>query len=114
MQDQTIDRLAIVIAYQWQSKGLIRTLKGHGFVATIVDAVGGLLREGMTTLVVGTPERRLPSFFALVRNACPGSTRFIPFDAETEFPWLPESELVVVRAGGANIFVLPVEDFVQL
>ncbi len=114
MQDRTIDRLAVVVAYQWQSKGLIKTLKEHNFTATVVDAVGGLLREGMTTLVVGTPEGRLPSFFALVRNACPGSTRFIPLDAEVEFPWLPESELVVVRAGGANIFVLPVEQFVQL
>jgi uncharacterized protein YaaQ len=114
MEEQTIDRLAVVIAYQWQSKGLIKTLKEHSFTATIVDAVGGLLREGMITLVVGTPKRRLPTFFALVRNACPGSTRFIPFDAEMEFPWLPESELVVVRAGGASIFILPVEEFVQL
>lgn len=114
MEEHTIDRLAVVIAYQWQSKGLIQTLKDHSFTATIVDAVGGLLREGMVTLVVGTPERRLPTFFALVRNACPGSTRFIPVDAEMEFPWLPESELVIARVGGANIFVLPVEQFIQL
>lgn len=114
MQEHTIDRLAVVIVYQWQYKGLIRTLKEHNFTVTVVDAVGGLLREGMITLVVGTPERRLPSLFALVRNTCPGSTRFIPFDAGMEFPWLPESELVVVRAGGANVFVLPVEEFIQL
>ena len=114
MQEPTIDRLAIVIAYQWQAKGLLKTLKERGFAATVVDAVGGLLREGMVTLVVGTPGRRLPSLFTVIRNACPGSTRFIPFDAEMEYPWLPESELVVVRAGGANVFVLPVEDFVQL
>jgi uncharacterized protein YaaQ len=114
MQESTIDRLAIVIAYQWQARGLLKALKERKFAATVVDAVGGLLREGMVTLVVGTPERRLASLFVVIRNACPGSTRFIPFDAEMEYPWLPESELVVVRAGGANVFVLPIEDFVQL
>jgi uncharacterized protein YaaQ len=114
MADSVIDRMAIVIAYQWQSKSLIQTLRERGFSATIVDGVGGLLREGMVTLVAGLPARRLPSFLALVRDVCPGSTRYIPFDAEMEYPWLPESELVEVRAGGANIFVLPVERFVQL
>lgn len=114
MADPVVDRMAIVIAYQWQSKCLIRTLRERSFTATVVDGIGGLLREGMVTLVVGLPERRLPSFLALVRDVCPGSTRYIPFDAEMDYPWLPESELVEVRAGGANVFVLPVERFIQL
>ncbi|MBN1246194.1 MAG: cyclic-di-AMP receptor [Anaerolineae bacterium] len=114
MADPVIDRMVIVIAYQWQSKSLMRCLREHNFTVTIVDGIGGLLREGMVTLVAGLPARRLPSFLALVRDTCPGSTRYIPFDAEMDYPWLPDSELVEVRAGGANVFVLPVERFVQL
>lgn len=114
MSELVVDRMAIVIVYQWQSKALLKSLRRHGYAATVVDAVGGLLHEGLITVVVGLPQRRLPSFVALVRDACPGSTRFIPFDAEMEFPWLPESELVEVRAGGANLFILPVEHFIQL
>jgi uncharacterized protein YaaQ len=114
MADSTVDRMAIVITYQWQSKTLIKTLLKHEFAATIVNSVGGLLHEGMVTLVAGLPVRRLPSFLALIRDVCPGSTRYIPFDAELDYPWIPESELVEVRAGGANVFILPVERFVQL
>jgi len=108
------DRLAIVIVYQWQAKGLQEDLKEHRFASTIVDATGGLLREGMVTLVAGTSEKRLPSLLSVIRNACPGSTRYIPYEAQTEFPWQPECEIVVVRAGGATVFVVPVEQFLQL
>jgi uncharacterized protein YaaQ len=111
---QAIDRVAIVIVYRWQAKALIEALTARGFAATVVDATGGLLREGIVTMVVGLPRRRLPTFFSLVRDVCPASTRYIPYDAEAEFPWHPECELVVVRAGGANVFVVPVERFVQL
>jgi uncharacterized protein YaaQ len=111
---QVIDRVAVVIVYRWQAKGLMEALLAREFSATIVDATGGLLREGIVTMVVGLPQRRLPTFFSLVRDVCPASTRYIPYDAEAEFPWHPECELVVVRAGGANVFVLPVEQFLQL
>ena len=108
------DRVAVVIVYRWQSKLLTETLNAQGFGATVVDASGGLLHEGMVTMVVGLPHRRLPTFFSIVRSTCPASTRYIPYDAEAEFPWHPESELVVVRTGGANVFVIPVERFLQL
>ena len=111
---QVVDRVAVVIVYRWQAKGLTEALTSSGFTATVVDATGGLLREGVVTMVVGLPQRRLPTFFSLVRDVCPSSTRYIPYDAEAEFPWHPECELVVVRAGGASVFIVPVESFVQL
>ena len=109
-----IDRVAVVIVYRWQAKGLMEALTARDFSATIVDATGGLLREGIVTMIVGLPKRRLPTFFSIIRDVCPASTRYIPYDAEVEFPWHPECELTVVRAGGANVFVLTVKQFVQL
>ena len=109
-----IDRVAVVTVYRWQSKILTEALGAEGFASTVVDASGGLLEEGMVTMVVGLPHKRLPTFFSIVRSTCPASTRYIPYDAEAEFPWHPESELVVVRTGGANVFIVPVEHFVQL
>jgi uncharacterized protein YaaQ len=109
-----IDRVALVIVYQWQAKLLLEALQNSGFNTTVVHATSGLLREGLVTLLVGTPKRRLPTLFCLVRDACPGSTRFIPHDADIGFPWQPECEVVVVRTGGATAFVMPVDQFVQL
>lgn len=114
MPDQTIDRMAIAFVYQWQSKGLMQALKSQRFTATIVDAKGGFLRQGMMTLIVGTSKRRMPTLFRLVRDYCPASTRYIPFEVDMELPWYPESEAVEVRVGGATVFVVPVEQFAQL
>lgn len=114
MTQPGIDRLAIVIVYKWQAKGLAETLTEHNLDATIVNATGGLLQEGMVTMAVGTAHKRLPTLFSLIRDTCPGSTRYIPYDAQMEFPWQPECEIAVVRAGGATVFVVPIEQFVQL
>jgi len=109
-----IDRAAIVIVPRWQAPGLTEALTARHYAVTVVDASGGLLGQGMITLLIGLPQRRLPSFFAMVRDICPGTTRYIPYDAEAEFPWHPECELVEVRTGGATVFVVPIEQFVQL
>lgn len=112
MVEQPVDRLVIILLHQWQLKGLLDTLRERRFTATVVDATGGLLRERMVTLVVGTSKRRLPYLFTLVRDACPASTRYLPL--EMNMPFEIESELVEVRVGGAIATVVPVEQFVQL
>lgn len=110
----TIDRAAIVIVPRWQAPGLTEVLTARKYAVTVVDAAGGLLGQGAVTLLVGLPQRRLASFFALVRDVCPDTTRYIPYDVEAEFPWHPECELVEVHTGGATVFVVPIEQFVQL
>lgn len=111
---EKISRMIVVILYRWQLKNLMAAFKEHGFSATIVDAQGGFLREGMVTVMVGTTERRLPYFFCLLRDQCPSSTRYIPFEVDMDLPWYPESEMVEVRVGGAIAFVVPVDNFLQL
>lgn len=114
MAENKVNRLVVLIVYRWQYKGLIEALNAHNYAATAIYATGGLLREGMVTLVIGTSQQRMPALFALVRDTCPASTRYIPYDAEMAIPWAPECEVVVIRAGGATAFVVPVERFVQL
>ncbi len=114
MAGEQIDRLVVLIVYRWQYKGLIEALTKRNYAATVIHATGGLMHEGMVTLVIGTSHRRLPALFCLVRDTCPASTRYIPYDVDMMIPWEPECEIVVIRAGGATAFVVPVERFVQL
>jgi uncharacterized protein YaaQ len=114
MADGQVDRLVVLIVYRWQYKSLIEALTANKYSATAIHATGGLMHEGMVTLVLGTPHRRLPALFCLVRDTCPASTRYIPYDVDMTLPWEPECEVVVIRAGGVSAFVLPVEQFVQL
>lgn len=113
MPDQTIDRMAITIIDGGQSKDLLKALNQQGFSVTIVDAVGGFLHEAMVTLIVGLSAERLPEFYELVKKQCPSRTRYVPMGVELSLsPGYPM--MIEARVGGATIFVLPVERFVQL
>jgi uncharacterized protein YaaQ len=106
--------MVLVILHRWQLKNLMTSFREHDFSATIIDAQGGFLREGMVTLIAGTSQRRLPYFFCLLPDHCPSTTRYLPFEVDMDLPWYPESEMVEVRVGGAVAFVVPVENFLQL
>ena len=113
MDRETIDRLAITIVDGSQSRDLVKVLNEAGFSATIVDAVGGFLHEALVTLLVGFPQSHLPQFYDVVREQCPRRTRYVPMGVELSLtPGYPM--MIEASVGGATVFVLPVERFVQL
>ena len=113
MHQETIDRLAITIVDGSQSRDLIKVLNAEGFSVTIVDAVGGFLHEALMTLLIGLSKSRLPRFFAIVREQCPRRTRYVPMGVELSLtPGYPM--MIEASVGGATVFILPVERFVQL
>lgn len=113
MNQETINRLAITIVDGSQSRDLIKVLNEEGFSVTIVDAVGGFLHEALMTLLIGLPQSRLSRFFAIVREQCPRRTRYVPMGVELSLtPGYPM--MIEASVGGATVFILPVERFVQL
>ncbi len=113
MQQGTVDRIAIIIVDGSQSRNLTQALNDRGFPVTLLDAVGGFLHEAMVTLMVGLSHSRLPQFFEQVREHCPGRTRYMSMGAEgSMMPGFPM--MIETRLGGATVFVLPVERFIQL
>ena len=113
MHQETIDRLAIAIVDGSQSRDLTQALNKEQFPVTIVDAVGGFLHEALVTLLIGLPSARLPKFFAVVREQCPRRTRYVPMGVELSLtPGYPM--MIEASVGGATVFILPVERFVQL
>jgi len=113
MPEELIDRMAITIVDGSQSRDLIKALNQDHFPVTTLDAVGGFLHEAMVTLVVGMAESRLPDFFTLIRELCPCRTRYVPMGVELSLsPGYPM--MIEARVGGATVFILPVERFVQL
>jgi uncharacterized protein YaaQ len=111
--EPTIDRLVVTIVDGSQSRDLIKALNEQGFRVTLVNAVGGFLHDAMVTLFIGTDARRLPELFALLRELCPRRTRYVPMGVEMAMaPGHPA--MIEVYVGGASVFVLPIEGFVQL
>ena len=113
MQQLATDRMAITIVDGTQSKDLIKALNEQGFYVTILDAIGGFLHEALVTLMIGMPHHQLPQFFATIRQRCPSRIRYVPMGGELSLaPGYPM--MIEARVGGATVFILPVERFIQL
>ncbi len=113
MENAALDRLAITIVDGSQVRGLTQALNEHNFRVTTIDAVGGFLHDSLVTLLVGLSQARLAECFALVRQHCPRRIRYVPMGVEMALaPGYPM--MIEAHVGGASVFVVPVERFVQL
>ena len=85
----------------------------HGFRATVISTTGGFLREGNTTLFVGTDDQKVAKAIEVLRQACRRRTQWVSPLPTLEGPGLEMSEPIEVSVGGAVIFVMNVEQFIQ-
>ncbi len=108
-----IDRMAIAIVDGSQVRGLLAALREAGFRTTLIDAVGGFFHEAMVTLLVGLPQKEVPAFLRLVEKFCPRRRRYVAMNVGGGMP-LAQPMMIETSVGGATIFIVPVERFVQL
>jgi uncharacterized protein YaaQ len=108
---QSDQKLLIVITSDSDADVLIRKLVQRGYPATKVSSTGGFLRRGSATTFSGVDAEDVENVLAIIRDACQARTEFVPAQAlpfpESIYP----TEPVEVRAGGAIVFVVPVERF---
>ena len=87
-------------------------LSEKGFSVTKLASTGGFLRAGMTTLICGLNEERIPEFVDILEKKCKSRKQITSVNAthtganESYAPYPVE-----VTVGGATIFVLNVEEF---
>lgn len=86
-------KLVIAIIRDSDSEAVIQALVSVGLRVTRVASTGGLFRRGMATLLIGVEPERLDETLQIVRSHC-----------------------APVEAGQkrGTIFVVPVEEFVQV
>ncbi len=108
-----IDRMAIAIVDGSQARRLLDALREADFRVTVVDAIGGFFHEAMVTLIVGMEHERLDAFFRIVEAHCPRRRRYVSLNVVPSAP--PAAPMMIeASVGGATVFVVPVERFVQL
>ncbi len=105
-------KLVVVIVHNRDKGKLTDELVKAGFKFTVIGSTGGFLREGNTTMLIGTPEEDLPSLRKVIGANC--STRdqlvnVIPFESAPPGAFVPNP--VKVPVGGAVVFVLNAEQF---
>jgi uncharacterized protein YaaQ len=111
----TSDRQLILAIVQDEDAGpVIEALTAAGFRATRINTVGGFLRKGNATILVGVEKQQLHRALLIIRDNCETRTEYFvptaPGEVGEPYPLDP----IQVQVGGATIFVLDVERFERL
>ena len=106
-------KLIMAIFSSDDTREVLDRLTKAGFRATVIGTTGGFLREGNTTIFLGTEDEKVPEIIDLLRRTCRRRSQWVSPLPTLEGPGLEMSEPIEISVGGAVIFVLNVEQFVQ-
>ncbi len=105
-------KLIIAIVQDEDSESTVRALTERGMRVTRLATTGGFLHRGNATLLVGVEDNQVESVMAVLRQTCRRRTVFTTLVSET--PMMLPSSVVEVEVGGATVFVLQMDKFVQV
>src|SRR6266508_3459336 len=107
-------QLILAIVQDEDAGPVIEALTGEGFRATRINTVGGFLRKGNATILVGVERDRLHRALLIIRDNCETRTEYFvptaPGEVGEPYPLDP----IQVQVGGATVFVLDCERFERL
>jgi uncharacterized protein YaaQ len=107
-------KLIMAIVSSDDSREVLNRMTKAGFRATVISTTGGFLREGNTTMFLGTDDQKVAQALDILRQACRRRTQWVSPLPTLEGPGLEMSEPIEVSVGGATAFVMNVEQFVQV
>ena len=90
---------------------VVRHLAKSGFFSTKLTSVGGFLKEGNVTIMVGVEVERFDEALEIINKYSHSRTKLVPTPSlEGMDSPLAETEVTV---GGATVFVLDCEQFLR-
>ncbi|RFU66939.1 hypothetical protein D0469_16670 [Peribacillus saganii] len=107
-------KMIIAVVQDKDSNKLSSALVEHNFRATKLATTGGFLKSGNTTFMIGTDDIRVDKALQIIKDNCQSREQLVApvspmggnADAYVPYP-------VQVEVGGATVFVLPIENFLQ-
>lgn len=107
-------KLILAVVQDQDSNRLSKVLVENNFRATKLATTGGFLRSGNTTFMIGTEDIRVERALQIIKENCRSRDQLVapvsPMGGNAEsFVLYP----VEVEVGGATVFVLPIEQFLQ-
>ncbi len=106
------DKLILASVQAEDADDALGALTRRGLRVTRLASTGGFLRQGNTTLIIGTVAARVDEALEVLRSTCRTRSAHVAVPAEP--PSLVHSYLIEVEVGGAIVFVLDVEHFEQI
>lgn len=107
-------KLIVAVVQDQVGNRLSKALMDHNYRATKLATTGGFLRSGNTTFLIGTDDNQVERALRIIKENCGTREQLIvptsPMggngDSYVPYP-------IKVEVGGATVFVLPVEQFLQ-
>jgi len=107
-------KLVVAVVQDKDSPKLAQNLVKAGIRATKLASTGGFLHAGNTTFLIGTPAEQLNDVLETIQTSCKSREQIVtpmsPMGSQLE-SYVPYP--VSVQVGGATVFVLDIEQFVQ-
>jgi len=107
-------KLILAIVQEKDSRRLIDALMDAQFQTTMLASTGGFLREGNTTIIIGTDEGRVDDALAVIQKICCVREKLISPVPPVVDPVSYIVEPVKVKVGGAIVSVLNVDRSVKI
>jgi uncharacterized protein YaaQ len=112
--ESQVDRIVLMVVAQDDADALSNALIQAQFSVTRIGSTGGFLRKGSATLLSGVNHVDVDGVLEIVKSECQEREEMVPLQGlplagDAAF----SSRIVQITAGGAVIFVLPVERFVK-
>ena len=107
-------KLILAVVQDQDSNKLMNALVDNNFRATKLASTGGFLKSGNTTFMIGTEDIRVDKALQIIQDNCKSRDQLVapisPMggNADSYVPYPVE-----VEVGGATVFVLPIEKFLQ-
>ena len=108
-------KLVIAIVQDKDSHRLSNALVKSNYRATKLASTGGFLKAGNTTFFIGVDDEKVEDVLRLIKDNCKAREQLVspvsPMggNADSYVPYPVE-----VQVGGATVFVLPIEQFLQV
>jgi uncharacterized protein YaaQ len=108
-------KLVIAVVQGQDADALLQALREADFRLTIIDSVGGFLRERNATILIGVEDTRLEELWRIINASCHTRIDFItPYTPALGPGDMYLSQPVEVQVGGATVWVLEIERFEPL
>ena len=111
---ETINQLIILVVSGRHAGDFMQQLVHNRFYFTKIDSSGGgMLQIPTVTLLIGLNSTRLQALLALVNDCCHSYREYIPAQVSMP-PNYPPMQMIEAQMGGALIYMLDIERFVQI
>ena len=108
-------KLLVAIVQDADVNFLIDALTEKGYRITKLSTTGGFLKKGNTTLLIGVEEANLDEALGIIEKNCKKrNTTTTIINPTGESSLISSTVPIEISVGGATIFIIDVEQYIQL